>query len=123
MSAAPRTERLVARAEAARAPISALFELTGRCNLDCGHCYLDIHHPPEELTTAEALRVVDELAAAGTFILALSGGELFLRKDALQVAAHARGRGAAARAGSCSRTVRREAGCTRPTCTRSPGAD
>ena len=57
--------RLAARAERSNAPLSALFELTGRCNLDCGHCYLDIAHPPKELSTADALRVVDQLADGG----------------------------------------------------------
>jgi radical SAM protein with 4Fe4S-binding SPASM domain len=115
---ASRAQRLVARAEAQRAPISALFELTGRCNLDCGHCYLDIHHPPEELTTAEACGVIDQLAAAGTFILALSGGELFLRHDALAVAAHARRRGLALRlftnATRITRELAREIAALRP---------
>jgi radical SAM protein with 4Fe4S-binding SPASM domain len=90
-------DRLVARAEEVRAPLSVLFELTGRCNLDCGHCYLDIAHPPDELSTADAIRVVDRLADAGTLFLTLSGGELFLRPDALVIAAHARRRGLALR--------------------------
>lgn len=89
--------RLAARAERAHAPLSALFELTGRCNLDCGHCHLDIAHPPEELSTDEACAVIDQLADAGTLFLTLSGGELFLRKDALAVAAYARARGLAIR--------------------------
>jgi radical SAM protein with 4Fe4S-binding SPASM domain len=87
--------RLSARAEQSCVPVSALFELTGRCNLDCAHCHLDIAHPPPELTTAEALDVIDQLADAGTLFLTLSGGELFLRPDALTVAAHARARGLA----------------------------
>src|SRR4051794_8847282 len=77
--------------------MSAMFELTGRCNLDCGHCYLDIAHPPDEMSTAEALRVIDELAASGTLFLVLTGGEIFLRKDTLEIAAHARRRGLAVR--------------------------
>jgi radical SAM protein with 4Fe4S-binding SPASM domain len=90
-------DRLAARAQARNIPLSALFELTGRCNLDCKHCYLDIAHPPPEMSTAQALHVVDELAAAGTLFLTLTGGELFLRKDALVVARHARRRGLALR--------------------------
>jgi len=82
---------------AANVPMSALFELTGRCNLDCGHCYLDIAHPPAEMSTAEAMYVVDQLAEAGTLFLTLTGGEVLLRKDALEVAAYARRRGMALR--------------------------
>ena len=40
-------DRLSDRALHANVPLSALFELTGRCNLDCGHCYLDIANPPD----------------------------------------------------------------------------
>lgn len=90
-------DRLAQRALDRRIPLSVLFELTGRCNLDCGHCYLDIAHPPPELTTAQALSVIDQIADAGALFLALSGGELFLRRDALEVAAHARARGLALR--------------------------
>ena len=90
-------DRLTARAEATAAPLSATFELTGRCNLDCGHCYLDIAHPPPELSTVEALAVVDQLADAGTLFLTITGGEIFLRKDLLQIARHARRRGLALR--------------------------
>ena len=82
---------------AANVPMSALFELTGRCNLDCGHCYLDIRHPPSEMSTAEAMYVVDQLAEAGTLFLTLTGGEILLRKDTLEIAAHARRRGMALR--------------------------
>jgi radical SAM protein with 4Fe4S-binding SPASM domain len=90
-------DRLAGRAQALNVPLSALFELTGRCNLDCGHCYLDIAHPPKEMSTAEALHVVDELHRAGTLFLTLTGGEVFLRKDTLQIARHARGLGMALR--------------------------
>lgn len=90
-------DRLAARAQARNAPLSALFELTGRCNLGCAHCHLDVEHPPPEMTTAQALHVVGELQRAGTLFLALSGGEVFLRDDALTVAAHARRLGMAVR--------------------------
>jgi radical SAM protein with 4Fe4S-binding SPASM domain len=90
-------DRLVASAMQRRIPLNALFELTGRCNLDCAHCHLDLVHPPKELSTAQACAIVDQLAAAGTLFLTLSGGELFLRRDALVIAEHARRRGQAVR--------------------------
>jgi radical SAM protein with 4Fe4S-binding SPASM domain len=90
-------DRLAGRAQALNVPLSALFELTGRCNLDCGHCYLDIAHPPDEMSTADALRVVEELHRAGTLFLTLTGGEVFLRKDTLEIARHARRMGMALR--------------------------
>jgi AdoMet-dependent heme synthase len=101
-------DRLAARAQERRIPLSALFELTGRCNLDCGHCYLDIAHPPPEMTTEQAMHVVDELARAGTLFLTLTGGELLLRKDALAIARHARRRGLAVRLFTNATRVTRE---------------
>jgi radical SAM protein with 4Fe4S-binding SPASM domain len=88
---------VVEHAHQASVPLSALAELTGRCNLDCRHCYLDLVHPPEEMTTAQWRDAIDQLAQAGTFFLTLTGGEIFLRRDALEIAEHARRRGMALR--------------------------
>ena len=43
-------------------PFSVLFELTERCNYACPHCYLE-HDPRRELSTAECLDVLDQLAS------------------------------------------------------------
>ena len=88
---------VVEHAQAQNVPLSCLFELTHRCNLDCKHCYLDLAHPPEEMPAAECMDVIDQLAEAGTFFLTLTGGELFLRRDAIEIARHARSRGMALR--------------------------
>lgn len=90
-------DRLAARAQARHAPLSALFELTGRCNLRCTHCHLDLERARHDMTTEQALHVVGELKRAGTLFLALSGGEVFLREDTLHIAAHARRLGMAVR--------------------------
>lgn len=65
---------------------------TRRCNLHCAHCYTDSADRPYagELSTEEACAVVDELAAAGSPVLLMSGGEPLRRPDLLKVAAHAR---------------------------------
>ena len=99
---------LASRAEQRNIPLSALFELTGRCNLDCVHCYLDIAHPPDEMSTGQALHVVDELHRAGTLFLTLTGGEIFVRKDTLQIAAHARRLGMALRLFTNATRITRE---------------
>jgi MoaA/NifB/PqqE/SkfB family radical SAM enzyme len=89
-------DRLVRRASAAHVPLSVMFEVTHRCNLGCVHCYLTegpVGRPRpnrEELTLEEIQRVLGELAAAGTLFLTLSGGEVFLRRDALDIVATAR---------------------------------
>jgi radical SAM protein with 4Fe4S-binding SPASM domain len=53
------------------------------------HCYLD-HDDHGEMTTAEIKHLMDEMADAGVFILTLSGGEIFLRKDFFELLEHAR---------------------------------
>lgn len=62
------------------------WNLTRRCNLACGHCYLDAgqRNGPggNGLATEDTLRIVDELAASapGAMVI-LTGGEPLLRKD------------------------------------------
>ena len=64
-----------------------VWELTLRCNLRCLHCGATAGSArPDELSTAEALRVADELAALPAGEVTLMGGELFLRSDWLAVA-------------------------------------
>lgn len=68
---------------------------TRSCNLHCAHCYTDSQDRayPGELSTAEALAMVDDLAAFGSPVLLISGGEPLRRPDLLTVAQHARERG------------------------------
>ncbi len=64
---------------------------TRRCNLHCAHCYTDSfdRRYPDELTTDEAIAMVDDLAAFGSPVLLISGGEPLTRPDLEVVAAHA----------------------------------
>jgi radical SAM protein with 4Fe4S-binding SPASM domain len=70
-------------------PISCLFELTYRCNLRCLHCYIS-KSKMQELTLQRIFAVLAQLKAAGCLFLALSGGEIFLRKDFFAIANRAR---------------------------------
>src|ERR1017187_1710736 len=70
-------------------PFSAQLDLTYRCNEQCVHCYLD-HDDHGEMTTAEIKHLLQEMADAGVFILTLSGGEIFLRKDFFEILEYAR---------------------------------
>jgi radical SAM protein with 4Fe4S-binding SPASM domain len=70
-------------------PLSVQLDLTYRCNERCIHCYLD-HDDHGEMTTTEIKSLLDELAAAGVFILTLSGGEIMLRKDFFELLEYAR---------------------------------
>jgi MoaA/NifB/PqqE/SkfB family radical SAM enzyme len=82
-SAGPNSAAEALRQAYARAgrPWSAHLDLTYRCDLDCQHCYLDDRKTWPELTTAEWLNTLDQLAEIGVLQLSWSGGELLLRKD------------------------------------------
>lgn len=64
-------------------PEVAVWEFTFMCNVNCLHCGSSCteSHRPDELTTAEALDLVDQLADLGCKSVTLSGGEPFVRKD------------------------------------------
>jgi radical SAM protein with 4Fe4S-binding SPASM domain len=87
--ATPVMDRLISRTVRKHQPLSVHFDLTYRCNERCVHCYLD-HDDHGELTTAECLAVIGELARAGTLFLTFSGGEIFLRPDLYEILAEAR---------------------------------
>lgn len=70
-------------------PLSVQLDVTYRCNERCVHCYLD-HDDHGEMTTAEIKGVLDQLAEAGVFFLTLSGGEVFMRMDFLEIVEYAR---------------------------------
>src|SRR3546814_3830087 len=73
--------RALAQPEAAPAPGApatpvqrppvVIWNLLRRCNLTCKHCYATSADSPfrNELSTSEALRVIDDLHAAGVRIL------------------------------------------------------
>ncbi len=82
-------DRLIARTVRSGLPLSVHFDLTYRCNERCIHCYLD-HEDHGELTTAECVSVLEELARNGTLFLTFSGGEIFLRRDFEEILAAAR---------------------------------
>jgi radical SAM protein with 4Fe4S-binding SPASM domain len=67
----------------AGAPITIVWNVTNRCNLNCLHCHQDSSpaHSDGELTTSQAFRVIDNMNEAGVAILTFSGGEPLLRKD------------------------------------------
>jgi radical SAM protein with 4Fe4S-binding SPASM domain len=82
-------EEMTEKALARNIPLSVQLDLTYRCNERCVHCYLD-HHDHGEMTTAEIKHLLDQMAEAGVFILTLSGGEIFLRKDFFGLLEYAR---------------------------------
>lgn len=76
-------------------PRLVFWEVTEGCNLHCIHCRA-VAAPvrnPEELSTEEALALIDEIASFAKPILVLSGGEPLYRPDIFELAMHARDRG------------------------------
>ena len=70
-------------------PLSVQLDVTYRCNERCVHCYLD-HDDHGEMTIEEIRGVLEQLAEAGVFFLTLSGGEVFMRRDFLEIVEYAR---------------------------------
>jgi radical SAM protein with 4Fe4S-binding SPASM domain len=77
-----------ARAFSKAIPLTIHVELTKRCNLRCIHCYVAGRR--DELPAERLAALFDELAAEGTLGVALTGGELALREDWLDIARAAR---------------------------------
>ncbi|MGH9043784.1 MAG: mycofactocin radical SAM maturase [Acidimicrobiales bacterium] len=76
------------------APICITWELTYACNLACVHCLsASGRRDPRELTDAEAVSLIDELAAMGVFYVNVGGGEPMLRASFFDLIEHATGRG------------------------------
>ncbi|MBY5967771.1 heme d1 biosynthesis radical SAM protein NirJ [Halomonas denitrificans] len=72
-----------------------IWNLIRRCNLTCRHCYTvsaDIDFAGE-LTTNEALGVLDDLKAFHVPALILSGGEPLMRPDIFTLSRHAKALG------------------------------
>ena len=83
-------------------PMKQLFwNVTYNCNYGCGICFTDAGKPQcDELTTREAMEVIDRACEAGVKDLIISGGEPFMRKDMVEILAHMAGTGMAARIAS-----------------------
>ncbi len=82
-------QEMTEKATALGIPLAAHFDITWRCNERCEHCYLE-HDGIGEMSTEEIKGVLDQLAAAGTFYLSISGGEPFMRMDCWEILEHAR---------------------------------
>ena len=75
-------------------PRYAVWEITLRCDLACRHCGSRAGHArPDELTTAQALDLADQIADLGVQDVTLIGGEAYLRDDWLDIAARLIARG------------------------------
>lgn len=73
-------------------PAHPAWEVTAACNLHCIHCHASGGRPaPDELTTAEAKRFIDDLADVEEFrMLVYTGGEPLVRRDVFELMEHSR---------------------------------
>ncbi len=73
-------------------PRLIFWESTAGCNLACIHCRritVADQLLPQDLSTAEAFRLIDQVAAFARPIFVLSGGEPLFRPDIFDIARHA----------------------------------
>ena len=68
-------------------PFLVFWEITRSCALACRHCRAEAqsHRHPEELDTAEALRLIGQFAEWKPPMLILTGGDPLMRRDALDL--------------------------------------
>ena len=76
-----------------------VWNCTRACNLRCRHCYAGSMDEDarlktrDEMSGAEARRMIDDLAAFGCPVLLFSGGEPCLRPDLVELMAYAKAKG------------------------------
>lgn len=85
-----------------QAPFLVSYSITTKCNLSCKHCYSEAteDRAPDELTTEEAFKLLDDLADWGIGLLVIDGGEPLLRDDFLDIVSYASKRGVRTGVGS-----------------------
>lgn len=71
------------------------WEVTRSCNLACRHCRAEARTEPYEgeLSTKEALNLIDTFPQVGKPIIIFTGGDPMMRKDVYELVAHAKSKG------------------------------
>lgn len=70
-------------------PLHVQIEVTWKCNWRCVHCYQD-DHKTDRYSTQELKSLLDQLHAAGTIHLIVTGGEPLVRSDLVEVIRYSR---------------------------------
>ncbi len=70
-----------------RTPFTVLVSPTMRCNLHCEGCYASEYSHQSDMSGALFQRIVDEAAEMGVYLITVLGGEPFMRRDLLDIAA------------------------------------
>ena len=72
-----------------------VWNTTKSCNLKCVHCYIDAQAKKDkgELTTEQAIKMIDDLSVFKAPVLLFSGGEPFMRPDMFELGKYAVSKG------------------------------
>ncbi|MHB8466539.1 MAG: mycofactocin radical SAM maturase [Acidimicrobiales bacterium] len=90
------------------APICLTWELTYACNLACVHCLSSSgRRDPAELSTAQAMAVVDELHDLQVFYVNIGGGEPTIRPDFYELVDYCVARGVGVKFSTNGSTITR----------------
>jgi len=78
-----------------RAPLLAIWEITRACALACRHCRASAQdlRDPQELSLDEGRKLIDEVAALGTPLMVLTGGDPLQRDDLEDLIGHGKSLG------------------------------
>ncbi len=93
--ATPATRPPLFDVDFARTPFTIAWEITRACALACVHCRAEAipQRDPRELTTAEAMQVLDQIVEIGRPILVVTGGDPMMRRDVFEILEGAAARG------------------------------
>jgi AdoMet-dependent heme synthase len=72
------------------APFLVIWETTQACDLACKHCRAEAQpdRHPDELTTVEAKKLLEDVRRFGPIIFVFSGGDALKRPDIVELVAH-----------------------------------
>ncbi|MCD6424084.1 MAG: TIGR04053 family radical SAM/SPASM domain-containing protein [Anaerolineales bacterium] len=78
-----------------QAPFTIAWEVTRACAYACVHCRAKAipQRDPDELTTKEAFKLIDQLTEFGSPILIFTGGDPMMRPDLFEIITYATGKG------------------------------
>ncbi len=76
-----------------RTPVAVAWLITGRCNLDCCYCKWKDLRRSEELDTAAAKDMIDQMKRAGVRLISFTGGEPLVRADIGEIIRHVKDNG------------------------------
>jgi radical SAM protein len=76
-------------------PFTIAWELTRACAFACRHCRAEAQpkRNPNELTTDEAFRLIDDIKEFGDPILVITGGDPMMRRDLFDILKYASNKG------------------------------